>query len=240
METSYLYLDNFRGFKDSLLPIKDVNFFVGENSTGKSSILALIKLIEDVRSFWMSARPQFTSTDVDLGNFDDIVSIHSRNRTYFRIGMINAIEKDGQSKCKGFLLTFKKREGMPSVYRYTFRDVGKQIDFKYGTNRIWYKYQEPSELSGCSINEIKKIFDEWSHLHEKNVRGYRVLPKRIILTSLAYLNSLLAMEVEREEDVGKRLLQFEFVKFFEGNTKWIAPIRSKPKRTYDLYGVGCQ
>lgn len=31
----YLYMDNFRGFQDTLLPLKDVNFFVGENSSGK-------------------------------------------------------------------------------------------------------------------------------------------------------------------------------------------------------------
>ncbi len=41
----YVFVDNFRGFTDTCIAITDVNFLVGENSTGKSSILALIKLI---------------------------------------------------------------------------------------------------------------------------------------------------------------------------------------------------
>ncbi len=35
---SWLYIDNFRGFRITCIPIKDVNFFVGENSTGKTSV----------------------------------------------------------------------------------------------------------------------------------------------------------------------------------------------------------
>ena len=33
------YVDNFRGFSDTYVPISDVNFFVGENSSGKTSLL---------------------------------------------------------------------------------------------------------------------------------------------------------------------------------------------------------
>jgi AAA15 family ATPase/GTPase len=36
-----LYLDNFRGFSDQYIDIRDVNFLVGENSTGKSSVLLI-------------------------------------------------------------------------------------------------------------------------------------------------------------------------------------------------------
>ncbi len=51
-----LYIDNFRGFDDTYIPLKEVNFFVGENSTGKTSILSLINLLYDY-SFWL--RPDF-------------------------------------------------------------------------------------------------------------------------------------------------------------------------------------
>jgi predicted ATP-dependent endonuclease of OLD family len=40
----FLFVDNFRGFQDTCIPITDVNFLVGENSTGKTSMLSLIKL----------------------------------------------------------------------------------------------------------------------------------------------------------------------------------------------------
>ena len=41
---NYIYVDNYRGFSKTLVPIGEVNFLVGENSTGKTSILGLIKL----------------------------------------------------------------------------------------------------------------------------------------------------------------------------------------------------
>ena len=70
----YLFVDNFRGFTKTLLPIRDVNFFVGENSTGKTSILGLIKLL-DTTQFWFNQR--FNTDEVRLGNYKDIVSIGS-------------------------------------------------------------------------------------------------------------------------------------------------------------------
>ncbi len=46
-----LYVNNFRGFRDTFIPIDKVNFLIGENSTGKTSILKLIRVLSDKR-FW--------------------------------------------------------------------------------------------------------------------------------------------------------------------------------------------
>lgn len=48
----FIFLDNYRGFTDTLVPIKDVNFLVGENSTGKTSVLAILKLLSPP-DFWL-------------------------------------------------------------------------------------------------------------------------------------------------------------------------------------------
>ena len=40
-----LYLDNYKGFVKTFIPCLDVNFFVGENSTGKTAILNLLNII---------------------------------------------------------------------------------------------------------------------------------------------------------------------------------------------------
>ena len=37
-----IYLHNFRGFNNTHIDLQDINFFVGENSTGKTSILKII------------------------------------------------------------------------------------------------------------------------------------------------------------------------------------------------------
>jgi len=37
-----LYVDRFRGFQNATIPLASANFFVGENSTGKSSLLTAL------------------------------------------------------------------------------------------------------------------------------------------------------------------------------------------------------
>ena len=64
-----LYIDNYKGFVDTYIPFEDVNFLVGNNSTGKTSIVNLITLISNP-SFWMN--PNFNTETIEMGYFDDI------------------------------------------------------------------------------------------------------------------------------------------------------------------------
>ena len=48
-----IYMNNFRGFNKIVVPIRQVNFFVGENSTGKTSLLALLDLLSKSQ-FWFN------------------------------------------------------------------------------------------------------------------------------------------------------------------------------------------
>jgi hypothetical protein len=107
LRMKYLYVDNFRGFKDTFLPIRDVNFFVGENSTGKTSILSLLKLISSPR-FWFNL--EFETDETKLGHFDDIVSVGATDRSYFCIGMIDNFKNEGEENdtIKSYLMTFIK------------------------------------------------------------------------------------------------------------------------------------
>ncbi|MBC7486579.1 MAG: AAA family ATPase, partial [Cytophagaceae bacterium] len=66
-----LYLNNFRGFEQTYIPFKQVNFFVGENSSGKSSILSLLKLMSSPQ-FWNN--DDFNISDIELGFFNELVS----------------------------------------------------------------------------------------------------------------------------------------------------------------------
>ena len=79
----YLFIDNYRGFTNTLIPLRQVTFLVGENSTGKTSIMSIIHLLSDYK-FWFEQ--QFNSKEVQLGTFRDIVSAGSLNSSTFSIG----------------------------------------------------------------------------------------------------------------------------------------------------------
>ena len=77
-----LYFDNFRGFNKTFLPLKNVNFFVGENSSGKTSVLKLIKILSDHR-FWFTQ--EFNSEEAELGYYSEIASYANKTKKYFEI-----------------------------------------------------------------------------------------------------------------------------------------------------------
>ena len=76
-----LYLDNLRGFDDTLIKFKDVNFLVGENSTGKTSILSLFRN-SFYYPFW-----EYCKFPDDLQRFEDLVSINAEDSSHFTIGI---------------------------------------------------------------------------------------------------------------------------------------------------------
>ena len=66
-----LYVNNYRGFSKTFIKLTDVNFLLGENSTGKTSILSLINIISN-QKFWFSQ--EFNTDEVELGYFSEIIS----------------------------------------------------------------------------------------------------------------------------------------------------------------------
>lgn len=62
-----LFLENYKGYKRVFLPLVDVNFFVGENSSGKTAVLNLLYLIHQP-DFWLSGN--LNSNEVELGYFE--------------------------------------------------------------------------------------------------------------------------------------------------------------------------
>ena len=79
-------LKNFRCFRDEQTArLAPLTLLVGENSTGKTSFLALIRALWDMAL--ARATPHFKEAPYDLGSFDEIV--HSRGR---RTGRVENIE----------------------------------------------------------------------------------------------------------------------------------------------------
>ena len=79
-----LYLDNFRGFEKQYIELNDVNFLVGENSTGKTTLLGLLSLFGEREDIW---NIDFKNEYVDFGTFDEIVSKGKRGKKEFVIGI---------------------------------------------------------------------------------------------------------------------------------------------------------
>lgn len=226
-----IFVDNFRGFKETLLPIKDVNFFVGENSTGKTSLLALLHLFHSPH-LWFGG--QFSDEEIELGNYEDIVSMHAKDKKYFHIGALFGFEEGNKNEYDAFLMTFSESDGMPRIKRYTIITENKKAEVKFKGKRAFYKIGKAESITG-DYSSARELFMQWVNSHKKEERGFSEL--KIVKSSrnIALINSLIKAII-KEESVSGKEITFSWPSFYS-NLIWLAPIRTKSQPIYMKYGT---
>jgi hypothetical protein len=227
----YLFLDNFRGFSNSLIPIADVNFLVGENSTGKTSLLTMIQMFTGPQLF-MGREGWWSGDSISFRHFDEIVSAHSKNKSYFRLGYLGQIKSETKRGWNGILITYYKIDGLSQVGKVTITTKGDgDITLAIENNRLYYK--KSNALAPVrTINEIHERLAAWATLHASPIDeswneikdwpitdGLRRLPFFIMYSLVSRSAGL------KDSAIPAPAISADLV--------WIAPIRSKPRRTYD-------
>lgn len=228
-----LYLDNFRGFSNTTIPLKSVNFLIGENSTGKSSVLALLHLLCSP-DFWFSQN--FNLQDYEFGGFLDILSATAEDRNEFTIGyhqrQTDPKTKTEATKC--YLQTFIQREALPSASFIIWMNGKKLLFIRIIKDKYQYKAMEaPKEWTQM---EPPALFTLLQGERQKDHKDFKVLPGRI--SSPISLITLLAIleQMDREGEQKAKEIAFPPIPILTRDLVWFAPIRTKPKRTYDGYG----
>lgn len=238
-----LYVDNFRGFEDIYIPLKQVNFFVGENSTGKTSILSLINLLYDT-SFWL--RHIFNNSDVHLGSFYEIVNMNS-SKKYFKIGFFNHINdfETDQIKYDAVLLKFYNNHGNPSILECSYSSNNQSVISKIAKNNKSIKYKV---IDNYDIDDSSDSLEIFKQSIEKINSEIEKPGFHVIKSDSGFPRSAIAIRSIIESDVGRKSIKGEqtlnisaFQDNFMGSNvanpmghfSWIAPIRAKPERTFD-------
>lgn len=233
----YLYVDNFRGFRKTSIPLQDVNFLVGENSTGKTSLLSLVALIRSPQ-FWFSSGFDFNSVDSRLGHFNDLVSVSSDNKNYFRIGFMADIEEDQGDEREGalskdfligFLMTFVSRNGLPVLRKLTYTRGAGAIHLSLDGKAVRWR---ADDIDSRKLNTTcaAELFSNWSDFHAQPARGYSKLSEPADY-DLGVLDAML--HINRELNKKKKTKYRPFFYNWLHEIVWLAPVRTKPRRTYD-------
>lgn len=227
---THIYIDNYRGFTEEVIPLSQVNFLVGENSTGKTSFLELIEVFSNV-SFWLF-EPSYGVPGAQVRHFLDLVSAASKDKKTFTVGAMGCSKQkpDRDSVACGMLVSYKNEEGRatPSRVSVIQGKTVKTIDGKIirAKKSDKYKIREKSyaEFNGTDSELLKQIaFD-----HKVNI-GFKEYK-------------------QHEETAGPLFMRFEEFLFngtdyrdhhyeapvpFMNSSVELAPIRTRPKRTYD-------
>jgi len=234
----HLFIDNFRGFSNAHIPITDVNFLVGQNSTGKTSVLGLLKLFTGPRFLFQQ---KFGDDQVSFGHFSDMVSAHSEDRSFFRVGLVweESGRKKDQKVAIGWLSTFIEEEGLPRLSKYTFCRGSEKVSLRFNRNDIHYKtetYQNPLTVEG-----VTTLLPQWVDEHSSASGNYAKLsmprgfpgkiPVMMALSLIGGIHGSASKKNETEKEVDPVLPSPNMP--FLPEVTWIAPIRTKPSRTYD-------
>ncbi len=228
-----VYMNNYRGFSRTVVPLCSVNFFVGENSTGKSSLLALVELLSKP-DFWFNL--DFNIGNYEFGGYRDIVSALTDDHREFQIGLCKYSKKEpDNSAC--YLLHFREaRDGVPHLVRFsqlcqqfhaTIRISDKQIAGRVNTDLP--AFADCSSPADC--------FEFLRETATQQSSGYKVFSgeeARFMRRSpIAGFPSILR-EVFEDKKIRGRSRSFPYPGLSVSFAS-MAPIRTTPKRTYDGY-----
>lgn len=219
-----LYFNNFRGFDSTFLPFKEVNFFVGENSTGKTSILKLIGILSSP-GFWNYQ--QFDSEDISLGAFSEIVSSNA-NKDFFEIGIF---ENEGDSVgLSAIKLTFIEKDNFPHIKEICFINNEINIQTTIEGKLLKYRFSLIDRLN--SITQEEGWFQKWIKnpgLNEKKFHRQEI--EFLGIKSILFQLQTVVNNDLREDENKLKINTPSFI----SNIAWTAPARKPPQKTYDSY-----
>ncbi len=228
-----VYMNNFRGFNETTISLKKVNFLVGENSTGKTSLLALLDLFS-MHQFW--ANFNFNASEYEFGGYNDIVSVLSRDKSEFQIGLYDYDELD-QEQATAYMLHFRKsKDGLPEVSRFTLLNARDIYTIRISNKQI-AAYIDRNASSNIDYASPHEVFTYLRDTPDRVTSGYRVLASNLgrYLHLRPFLMFPTIMDsLYPEEDPDKQYRRFPFP-VLSPSFAAMAPIRTTPKRTYDGY-----
>ena len=196
----------------NVFQIRPLTFLVGENSTGKSTVLGCLQALMDTLTPRNNLSINFNTPPYTMGSFADIARLTNKRAAQFKLGCILENEQGPSS----YNVTLGKREGglEPFIKKveWIFPEGQLIAEHMKGKPTTDYKTVDGKEILSISYNETSPTTD---------------------LFNLIFLND--SKISERREN-----LMIFFIRVFEPNyyidtikVKSFAPIRTRPKRTYD-------
>lgn len=222
-------LENFRCFyKEQTVPLAPLTLLVGENSTGKTSFMAMIRILWD--SLSGLEYPDFKEEPYDLGSFEDMA--HNRGggvgkTKYFQVGFTESkykfqarFEKNGATPILASRYYQKGQISLEEIF--SDQTYTAQIQTENGTWRL----EEPSienQFQGLIYSPLLFYFSlvATNYVAKKELSKFKSINKSPNISD---------KDVEKVIDLRSDIYQ---TSIFNTRPFAGAPVRSKPRRTYD-------
>ena len=217
-----LYIDNYKGFVDTFIDFKRVNFFVGDNSTGKTSIMQVLNTLQN-HGFWFDA--SLNTKESQLGSFSEIVNKCMGKKKYFIISGDFSDDNSEDKKTCFFWLKYKEKNCSPYVSEFRFINGDKSIwcIMNTETKVAVFTKQIPNDIS----------FHDWAKDNEDYIEnGDSIsIPRK---APYGVLRSIIGEYVKSGDLQLKGRLK---VPDIVSELFYIAPIRAAAHKWYESYQI---
>lgn len=226
-------LENFRCFSSRQeAHLAPLTFLVGANSTGKTSFLAFLRALWN--TVFLGEDPDFTNAPYNLGAFHDIVSANGRgaqqpNAFRAELWFTPNPKVIDEIQCS---IEFNDHAGVPFPTQR-----------RYSSQSVWVELENSD--TGSPAIRCGTASNEWTvepQILRPSRRGLRSIPLDAVWLALDIYDfglkeAIPQVKLSRSDKEKLRRLQSTLFEF--NSTPWSepfasAPIRSRPKRTYDL------
>ncbi|OFX81513.1 MAG: hypothetical protein A2X12_00985 [Bacteroidetes bacterium GWE2_29_8] len=227
-----IYLNNFRGFDDTFLELKNVNFFVGENSTGKTSVLKLLNIVSNPQ-FWFNTN--FNIGESSLGHYSEIASLTNKKLNFFEIGILGD-HRDKQDGISAIKLKFIEIKSIPRLSELRMIDRGIDIQVIVKEDELEYCF-ETINLKKISEENKLKNFRVWIKKNNLNNQPSKIIKQeKGHNVPILFIPSLIKSH-SNKDDRKLKTSEIMAIPRFLKELVWLAPIRTEPQRTYDNYSI---
>ena len=238
-------LRNFRCFREEQTArLAPLTLLVGENSTGKTSFMAMIRVLWDAAGW--NRVPDFKEEPYDLGSYDEIAHYRGgrggRAATFEAGFNIAPRASRGKRRQAGanvqlyrFEVTFKKRGTVPGPVKMRFSRESVWVEIRL-EDRSWQTSFGTPRGSWKISHDLPTLFDADNnpmlhfvfYLRSRSTIGDRESEAEPIASQ----NSRPPADEDWEliERLADTYIRGEF---HTGRPYASAPVRSKPRRTYD-------
>lgn len=212
-----IFFENVRCFSSrEEVPLAPLTVLVGENSSGKTTFLALFRLAWDLAS--KLAHPDFNEEPFQLGAFDQIVSAvgpRSRRNSFTLGAELSTGRFREKAKVTG---TFVPYRSQPVLDAWIWESAGYRLHASFDKEGHIASAKAASragEFEGEISAQVNRAKDLWFSLLISNTFGRQEATRPAMLKELHGLGPRL-----ESTTLGPRPYAF-------------APVRTKPRRTYD-------
>ncbi len=215
-----LILENIRCFAGRYrLSIKPVTFLTGENSSGKSTFLAALAAVND---FGFPLRPRLNEPPYNLGNYETIATYKGGRYGRAENFSLGYKEKTSNKRDTEIISTYIGKQGAVEIASLSSRNSVIDANLVFSM-----KNGKPTLSVVVTSGGTSKTYE--SELETASAKSSFTSLADTLFFSFLRNNRRISREAEKAA--------FDLATMFEGvgrgRATSVAPIRTKPRRTYD-------